>query len=431
VRLGHQGVKESGKKNKNQEQDCVRRSLGAGVIRIRKMRSTLSIMFVLIATFGVAQDHINFFEGTLLEAQTEAKTQDKLVYVDCQTSWCGPCKKMEAVVFINADVAAYYNEHFICMSMDMEKGEGPDVAILYGISGYPTHLFLDAKGDMMHRDMGLIFSEEFIDIGRIAMNPNERNGRFAAMFKEGNREPEFLKKYLDLLTDSRQSTGFVIDAYFGDRPMDDELSSDDLKMLFGHTDAVSDESFERLIKNEAAIVKKYTQSAMDRKYQKICVNSAAGLIAEGQDVGKLTVRCKDLGKLDIALLYIKMPSDGQTKDFEQYVLSGQMYVHEYMLKNIPLAELTTTKAGKAQLKKLQKEGKWTRIRYGDHGKEKIKANTYAVTLALWTSFITGPKGEGGKYFEECKRWMELANLISPTEQYQLTIDQLTTLLEKE
>jgi uncharacterized protein YyaL (SSP411 family) len=53
--------------------------------------------------------------------------QVKPIFVDCYTSWCAPCKKMEQTVFVNDTVYKFYNEHFINFKVDMEKGEGVEM----------------------------------------------------------------------------------------------------------------------------------------------------------------------------------------------------------------------------------------------------------------------------------------------------------------
>jgi len=112
---------------------------------------------------------INFFKGTLKEARAKAKKEKKLVFVDCYTTWCGPCKSMAKKTFVNKEVGDYYNTNFICVKIDMEQGEGPDVATQYSIEAYPTYLFLDSKGDVKHKDLGFIDAERFIQVGKTAL----------------------------------------------------------------------------------------------------------------------------------------------------------------------------------------------------------------------------------------------------------------------
>jgi len=112
---------------------------------------------------------INFFHGTLKEAKAKAKKENKLIFIDCFTTWCGPCKKMAKTTFVSKEVGDYYNKNFICMKIDMEAGEGTTVASSYAIEAYPTYLFLDHKGDVKHRDLGFIDANRFIEVGKTAL----------------------------------------------------------------------------------------------------------------------------------------------------------------------------------------------------------------------------------------------------------------------
>lgn len=112
---------------------------------------------------------INFFEGTLTQAKAKAKKEKKYIFIDCFTTWCGPCKKMSKTTFVSKEVGEFYNKNFICMKIDMENGEGVNVASTYSINAYPTYLFIDFKGDVKHTDLGFINADKFIEVGKTAL----------------------------------------------------------------------------------------------------------------------------------------------------------------------------------------------------------------------------------------------------------------------
>ncbi len=112
---------------------------------------------------------IKFFHGTFNEAKAKAKKENKLIFMDCYTTWCGPCKKMAKNIFVKKEVGDYYNKNFICLKMDMEQGEGLTVATNYSIEAYPTYLFINSKGVVKHRELGYIESERFIQVGKTAL----------------------------------------------------------------------------------------------------------------------------------------------------------------------------------------------------------------------------------------------------------------------
>src|ERR1700737_4662315 len=112
-----------------------------------KIPSTTFVVLMLMTISGTAvaqsEPHagIAFFNGTLKEAIAKAKTENKFVFFDAYASWCGPCKTMDKDVFTHKSVADYLNTKFVSIKIDMEKGEGPELAKKYAsINGYPSLL---------------------------------------------------------------------------------------------------------------------------------------------------------------------------------------------------------------------------------------------------------------------------------------------------
>lgn len=48
---------------------------------------------------------------------------------------------MSNQVFKQKYVGDYFNQHFVNLKMDMEKGEGKDLQKRYGVSAFPDHVF--------------------------------------------------------------------------------------------------------------------------------------------------------------------------------------------------------------------------------------------------------------------------------------------------
>lgn len=97
------------------------------------------------------------------EAVKLAEKEGKLVFIDCFTDWCGPCKVLAAEVFTAKVVKDYFNKNFINIKIDMEKGEGPALAKRFKIKGYPTLLLVDGKGMIVHEKVGSDTVEPFLN----------------------------------------------------------------------------------------------------------------------------------------------------------------------------------------------------------------------------------------------------------------------------
>jgi uncharacterized protein YyaL (SSP411 family) len=83
------------------------------------------------------------------EALAKAKKENKVIFLSVGYSSCHWCHVMERESFLDKEIAAYLNEHFICIKVDRE--ERPDIDKIYmtavqiinnGRGGWPMSVFL-------------------------------------------------------------------------------------------------------------------------------------------------------------------------------------------------------------------------------------------------------------------------------------------------
>lgn len=166
-----------------------------------------------------AEDGVNFVEGkTLSEALAMARESGKMVFVDCYTTWCGPCRMMSAEVFPQKKMGDYFNEKFVNLKVDMEKGEGPELGKRFEVRAYPTFLFLDAEGEEVNRIVG---GDPDVDRFLAQVKRGMEGKGVAAMearYDEGERDTTFLLDYLEVLEaayDSRKNEEVVAELLKG------------------------------------------------------------------------------------------------------------------------------------------------------------------------------------------------------------------------
>lgn len=165
---------------------------------------TLTLLFACFAMQAVGQGTSKGMafekEGTLFnQAVQKAKSTGKLIFLDCYTSWCGPCKMMANTVFPQEVVGNFMNPKYVCIKIDMEKGEGPELAKKLQISAYPTFIVFNSAGQEIGRFLGGCKAEEFIEKVKKASEDNtsaEMDKRFA----DGERDEAFLYSYLNTLS---------------------------------------------------------------------------------------------------------------------------------------------------------------------------------------------------------------------------------------
>ena len=99
---------------------------------------------------------ILFNNITIEEAKILSKKTGKLIFIDCYTDWCGPCKRMAATSFMDQEVGDLFNQKFINIKIEMEKNPiGSDLAKRYRVRGYPTLLFIDSEGVLVRQLVGM------------------------------------------------------------------------------------------------------------------------------------------------------------------------------------------------------------------------------------------------------------------------------------
>jgi len=122
------------------------------------------------ATLSKSSTQINFIENSWTEALKQAARQNKYIFVDAYASWCGPCKMLKATTFKNNKVADFYNDNFVNVAIDMEKGQGPALAAEWGLQAYPTMIIFTSKGKPVSGTVGYIRANDLIKFGQQALN---------------------------------------------------------------------------------------------------------------------------------------------------------------------------------------------------------------------------------------------------------------------
>ncbi len=155
-----------------------------------------------LTSFAQEKTGIKFENSSFSKLLSKAKKEHRLIFIDCYTTWCGPCKWMAKNVFPNDTVALFYNPHFICAEFDMEKGEGIDLAKKYEVKCFPTYLFIDGDGNLVHRVSSTMSVPKFVSLGEDALNPDKQFASLKKIYEKGTISSPDLIRYMRM----RQAT---------------------------------------------------------------------------------------------------------------------------------------------------------------------------------------------------------------------------------
>lgn len=165
------------------------------------MKNLYLTLLLLLSPFFIFAQGVKFENLTYQEALSKAKAENKLVFVDCYTSWCGPCHEMLKNVFPQPSVGDYMNKKFVCVKFDMEKGEGPELSNIFDIYCYPTFVFVKPDGKIQHKFTGWSSAEEFIEKAKATFDENKALGLLEEKYEKGVSDKEFLITYIHALDD--------------------------------------------------------------------------------------------------------------------------------------------------------------------------------------------------------------------------------------
>ncbi|MDR2131357.1 MAG: thioredoxin family protein [Odoribacteraceae bacterium] len=153
----------------------------------------------------------------------QAKEQNRLIFMDCYTTWCGPCKGLAENIFPQKAVGDFFNAHFVNVQYDMEKGDGKMLNEKYKahIIGYPTLLLINAEGQVVHQMAGYQEADVLIAGMKAGL---EGRSLFAVQdrYEKGARDLETITAYVDALNGAFQKEKIpgVVEAFLATIPVE-------------------------------------------------------------------------------------------------------------------------------------------------------------------------------------------------------------------
>lgn len=182
-----------------------------------------------------------------------ARKENKMIFLDAYTTWCGPCKWMSANVFTDKSVGDFYNERFVNYKLDMEKGEGPELAKKLGVNAYPTLIFLDKNGELVHRVVGSRDVDEFIGNGQNALDPDKQFYTLLKKYEAGERSKEFLYKMAGASKEaSADNSAQIIGEYLKTVPKTEWMNPENTDFVLMSANRFDSEAFQYILENRDA-----------------------------------------------------------------------------------------------------------------------------------------------------------------------------------
>jgi thiol-disulfide isomerase/thioredoxin len=229
--------------------------------------SVIGLMFVSL----MQGQGIDFFHGTFAEAVEKAKKEDKLVFMDAFAEWCGPCKRMAATVFKEEKVGNFFNQNFVNVKMDMEKGEGQALSGRFNVSAYPTLLFINGKGELVQAGVGGLMSDEFLTLAKNALAKADNAKELEKEYAAGKRDPDFMVRYVRSLNRSGKPSLKMVNDFLNKNP--DFNNPAVLKLIYEGTTQADSKVFDLLLRHQVKIKGLYSEMMFQNKIETACLKT--------------------------------------------------------------------------------------------------------------------------------------------------------------
>jgi thiol-disulfide isomerase/thioredoxin len=310
-------------------------------LKINTMKKYNIIILIITICFSLNNNTfgqgIKFHDGNWASVKERAKKENKLIFVDAFATWCGPCKWMAANVFTNDSVGKFYNSNFINYTIDVEKGEGIAFAKEYSIKAMPTLLFINDKGEVIHRALGSREADKFIWLGQKALDPEKRITAWEKKYKDGNRKPDFLSRYLNELTDAGAETDEIAEAYFKTQKEAELISVENFKMIVNYANNYDNKIFQFFFEKRAEYAKIVPLTEVNDKIFLVFQDAIMRPLYKGDET-KFTevlnkVQNSGFEQTEKLVLSAKAALAQSKQDWKSYVENVIPFVNQFLMDN--------------------------------------------------------------------------------------------------
>lgn len=227
------------------------------------------LLFVFLPFAALAQGDkavqdnkgVHFEDGLSWTAiQARAKAENKYIFMDCYTTWCGPCKYMARTIFPQEETGNFFNDKFISVGVQLDTtakdddrvkswyADGHAIAEQYGVRAYPTYLIFTPDGRPLHRLVGSsATAKEFIKYMQSTFDTTMQYYTQLQQYHDGRRDSAFLHRLAMMCSDvyDLNNGHEIAEAYFATQS--DLYSRGVLALILSLTQSSKDKGFDILV----------------------------------------------------------------------------------------------------------------------------------------------------------------------------------------
>ncbi|WP_305983371.1 thioredoxin fold domain-containing protein [Roseivirga thermotolerans] len=353
----------------------------------------------------------------------EAKTNNKLVFADAYTDWCGYCKKLDKEVFTNPEVISYFEQHFINIKFNAETEFGYPLADKYGIDGYPTMLFLTGERNVFYRIGGFVEAPVLMAHGKEAIENWTLLPDLLLKYDAGIIEKEEQRQLIGILSATDPLKAQEVAKELADSFTDEDyMELENLWLLANFENTINSRHFNYIANNKAKIIEAHGISEFT-DYMSAIYNQNLQLAIKYGDrellekiVSVVIPLFIDQAELPAAQFVTRSVFFAEREEYDSYKLEVNSYMNNHLATDqqpdfvistvVEIIESFGSQDLYAFSKQLLSESL------------KIEANRFETHALL--GYINGLLGN----FDSANQWLEKAKSLAKTDEQEGFVENL-------
>ncbi|HXB35172.1 MAG TPA: thioredoxin fold domain-containing protein [Puia sp.] len=272
---------------------------------------------LLVVPFGLraqVDTGVRFEHGLSWAAvKAKARAENKYIFMDCFTTWCGPCRYMSTAIFPQKESGDYMNDKFVSVAVQLDttakdaddvKGwyaDGHDIAAKFGVRAYPTYLIFAPDGHVVHRMVGSrLNAKTFIADVSASFDSTQQYYTLLNQYENGRRDSAFLHRMAMRCDDIYDLANLMVIGNAWLARQTDLYSRDALEIVDVLTNASTDTYFTVYTDHAAEVDKVLGDGKAEAKVRAI-------FLREGAQLARAAKKEPDWKKVH-KLIAVKMPA---------------------------------------------------------------------------------------------------------------------------
>lgn len=173
------------------------------------------VFLLLITQIGFSQVKFESFDDlqTLL---TAAQTRNKLIFVQTKSENCNQCNDVARMGLSSTKLREKYAQNFVSIEIDTKSKIYRELLEKIDVKSLPFSTFLNAEGEVIAKlSQTTSYDIKYLEIAdeAIANSKNPVGKEFETKYRNGNRDKDFLRKYIEYKMSAEQEVDKLTEEY--------------------------------------------------------------------------------------------------------------------------------------------------------------------------------------------------------------------------